>query len=614
MSLDVALVIRGDQSGAKKALDDTASGIETLGRKAETASKPVAEVSKGLKDTEAAASGASSQIIGVGAAAETSGSRLTQWKSMGIAAVSGFAAGLAASGLAAALGAVGEAALGMVNAVLDNSAHVEADLKAHKALIDEIKGAYAEAAGAASQYGNSSGTFLRFEAQQNTARLAGEFGLQQQGLFDRGAMFGTNPLAGVDAGSPFAASIGKFREDLRLGTADVIAFRNEVAQIASALPVDDPDRSVAEQIFGNTEDAARVQEELLRATDLLKGLEGDAAAAATALGGSADKFGALGAAADAINPSLTATDALLKSIAANAPKLPTGGYDEIGPGPRFLPDGTRLFATGGYTGAGAPHQVAGLVHAGEYVFDAQSTAAIGVGNLEAIRRGLKGYAAGGVVGGSAYAGGIAGAAGGSYLVDVVGSLRDSFSSLRGATGQLLSDILTASNPLKELGSIARDAGRSILGFVGNALGSVADRAFGAAGNALFSLIFPGFARGGYTGDGSPATAAGLVHKGEYVFDARSTAAIGTGTLEALRQGSLQGYRSGGLVGGAGGGRGLGAGGDFTYQDNRSFVFEGDADEDRLRRVLAEDREALRQELPRIVRYVIQNPRRETVPG
>lgn len=44
------------------------------------------------------------------------------------------------------------------------------------------------------------------------------------------------------------------------------------------------------------------------------------------------------------------------------------------------------FQTGGYTGNGAVDAVAGVVHRKEYVFDADATKKIGVGNLEALRR------------------------------------------------------------------------------------------------------------------------------------------------------------------------------------------------------------------------------------
>ena len=42
---------------------------------------------------------------------------------------------------------------------------------------------------------------------------------------------------------------------------------------------------------------------------------------------------------------------------------------------------------GGYTGHGRRDEVAGPVHRGEYVFDAEATARIGVGNLEALSDG-----------------------------------------------------------------------------------------------------------------------------------------------------------------------------------------------------------------------------------
>lgn len=74
----------------------------------------------------------------------------------------------------------------------------------------------------------------------------------------------------------------------------------------------------------------------------------------------------------------------------------------LGEGLKWLTGGGTAakpgFMTGGYTGAGATTDVAGVVHAEEYVFDAASTRKIGVANLEALRRGaLKGYREGGYV-------------------------------------------------------------------------------------------------------------------------------------------------------------------------------------------------------------------------
>lgn len=57
------------------------------------------------------------------------------------------------------------------------------------------------------------------------------------------------------------------------------------------------------------------------------------------------------------------------------------------------------FDKGGYTGNGGKHEPAGVVHKGEYVFDQDAVrAAGGPAALEAMRRGLKGYANGGYVG------------------------------------------------------------------------------------------------------------------------------------------------------------------------------------------------------------------------
>lgn len=66
------------------------------------------------------------------------------------------------------------------------------------------------------------------------------------------------------------------------------------------------------------------------------------------------------------------------------------------------------FALGGYTGSGGRYEPAGIVHRGEYVFDADATRRIGVETLESWRRGLPGYAEGGYVGAGSWSHGPAG--------------------------------------------------------------------------------------------------------------------------------------------------------------------------------------------------------------
>ncbi|MFH3350109.1 phage tail length tape measure family protein [Klebsiella aerogenes] len=56
-------------------------------------------------------------------------------------------------------------------------------------------------------------------------------------------------------------------------------------------------------------------------------------------------------------------------------------------------------------------------------------------------------------------------------------------------------------------------------------------------SSISSAAAVGFASGGYTGSGGKYQPAGIVHKGEYVFDQESTNRIGVSQLEALRNGN-----------------------------------------------------------------------------
>lgn len=63
---------------------------------------------------------------------------------------------------------------------------------------------------------------------------------------------------------------------------------------------------------------------------------------------------------------------------------------------------TSSFADGGYTGPGRKYEPAGTVHKGEYVLSKEATACLGVPQLNALHESAKrGYAGGGLVGGSA---------------------------------------------------------------------------------------------------------------------------------------------------------------------------------------------------------------------
>lgn len=77
----------------------------------------------------------------------------------------------------------------------------------------------------------------------------------------------------------------------------------------------------------------------------------------------------------------------------------TTGNTESGSIAGFLASAKSFFefADGGYTGAGMRLEPAGIVHRGEYVIDRTSVDRIGIGALDAMRKGARGYADGGYV-------------------------------------------------------------------------------------------------------------------------------------------------------------------------------------------------------------------------
>lgn len=139
--------------------------------------------------------------------------------------------------------------------------------------------------------------------------------------------------------------------------------------------------------------------------------------------------GAFGGMTDALTDFVTTSKAdfagLAKSILADIAKIAMqkaiaglvgnmfGGYAEGGV------VGDTGFSSGGYTGAGGKYEPAGIVHKGEVVWSQRDVAAAGgVATVEAMRKGNKGYANGGIVGGAAYNGVPASATAGAGVVHV----------------------------------------------------------------------------------------------------------------------------------------------------------------------------------------------------
>lgn len=469
MSLELSLVIKGEQSGAKKAMDDTAAGIENLGNKAKVASGTVQGIGDAVGQVASEAPAAATGVDQLGEAAVKAGGKFSDFKSFAIGAVGGIAGAIATAGLELAFSLAAGAAMDYFNALTNSPENVKADLEAHKGLIASIKGLWNEAEGAASSYGLTSEAGLRVEARANIGRLESDFGTQLSGLH-MGQILNAGGIGGAStaARAPFDASIAKLRQDLKDGRADIIGFREEVAKIAEALPVGSEGFAFAERILGDTQKAAELQAELQRAVDLYKALTGDAEAAATALGKAAEGMTANGTQAAGALTALREYAALMATIGGVRVTLPGGSVVAGAPG-----SVGGSFAAGGFTGHAPADRIAGVVHGREYVFDADATARIGVGNLEAIRRGVRGYAGGGLVGGGSVA---AGGTGGIGVVDELFSLRD-------ALRQFGTALWNTRNPIQAFAQVLGSVSQSFL-----------NKALGAAGDALMSLI-PGFATG-----------------------------------------------------------------------------------------------------------------------
>jgi hypothetical protein len=217
------------------------------------------------------------------------------------------------------------------------------------------------------------------------------------------------------------------------------------------------------------------------------------------------------------------------------------------------------------------------VHGQEYVFDAQSTAAIGVGNLEAIRRGVRGYAAGGFVGSTT------GAATGGGSPSIVATAGD-FDILRGSLKGLIEATRDSEDVLGSLGDFVQDKLQSFLeGILDKMLSTIEENlinafkglASGGGGGggggftSLFSGMFGGgggggtdwaslllsgagglFSSGDWTGPGGEFEPAGIVHRDEFVFNKKATNAIGVNNLRSLMSAANNGFAGGGFTGGS----------------------------------------------------------------
>lgn len=180
--------------------------------------------------------------------------------------------------------------------------------------------------------------------------------------------------------------------------------------------------------------------------------------------------------------------------------------------------------------------------------------------------------------------------------EVVDALRDS-------TQGLVQDLLD--------GKDASEAFANALKKMANVLLSQAfDGLFNGTGSTggggllggLFKLF--GFAEGGYTGSGGKYDAAGVVHKGEYVFDQKSVQRAGGPAAMATLHRHLKGYADGGFVGTAP----TRVGGSRSYVDQRSYQIDARGAQRGVGEEIREALEAYDKQLPYRIQEIDSDPR------
>lgn len=645
MALRLALVIDGDASGAKQALEETAGGIDAIGKAADKARAPLSgmggdaekagerarkagggfeflseeetkariglqdthreagRAAAGLADIEKAAPAAAGGLAQVTKATDTASGSIGSLGTILVGAAGGLAASLAITAVGEGLKFAAEHAGTLFAEIVSNEPMIVRALTAHADLVGRIKSRWAEAAGAASSYGVESVAQLRFESQQNVNRLEGALAAGLNDL-QTGILHPAVDAGGSRAGlGPLRDSILAFRAELREGNADVIAFRRSISEIAEDLPSDAPLRTTTERLLERTKAAAEMQGELARSRDLLQALEGDAEAAATALGGSAEKYGALsdmaaaaappigettkairdsGDAAATAVPALAEYDRLMRSIgsmpAADASPV-RGALTPLTAGRAFASGGVvgkpTLFAYGageiglmGEAGEEAILPLAGgavrasLPGGGETTLPLARMADGDLG-VSLDQGGATGFASGGAFGGAAASGGFA----------ETSSLSNVLSVLRGSLSGFGQELVRTKDFMSALGGVAERLNQRFMDMALNALdaavfgsGSGNTGLLGLLAGSLFgaSGARPGFSEGGFTGWGNPRRVAGDVHEEEYVISAPAVRAIGVGNLERMHRTakSGRGFAEGGYTGGGmamGGGGGMGGG-------------------------------------------------------
>jgi tape measure domain-containing protein len=114
------------------------------------------------------------------------------------------------------------------------------------------------------------------------------------------------------------------------------------------------------------------------------------------------------------------------------------------------------------------------------------------------------------------------------------SMADWYDTGRSAARGFIDDLVAGKSATEALGNALNQLGSKLID-VG--LGALFGSGSGSSPFGMIGKAF-GFSGGGYTGPGGKYDPAGIVHKGEYVFDQQATRNIGVSNLEAMSRGMV----------------------------------------------------------------------------
>lgn len=206
-----------------------------------------------------------------------------------------------------------------------------------------------------------------------------------------------------------------------------------------------------------------------------------------------------------------------------------------------------------------------------------------------------------------------------YLKDAQQQLNEQYEFGKSTLGSFFSDLKSG---ITSGESMWESFGKAAV----NALDRIANKALEMASNSIWDMIFgaiggnfiggtpgaaplqlgfqkgiPGFATGGYTGDGSNSSVAGLVHANEFVLNSDATRRIGVGTLQAMNDNMAlpSNDNGGGLY--------------VTFSPN--YYIDGvGLTMEQLQEVLARNNEQLMDDLPNQLEAVQLDRRKRVVRG